>query len=72
VRRRDREIIEIGDCTSLDTVIERLVSLRGSLQDNSEPQVAVGGDDNFGWRIAVTYFRDLTAEEIELHARYTA
>ena len=70
LRRRDREIIEIGECTSLDGVIDRLQSLQGRLSENAEPQVAVRGDDNFGWRITVTYFRDQTSEEAELERRY--
>ena len=72
VRRRDREIIEIGECTSLCAVIERLQSLHRRLPENSEAQVAAGGDDNFGWRITVTYSRELTAEESELEGRYAS
>jgi hypothetical protein len=30
----------------------------------------VSGDDNFGWRLTVTYLRETTAEESELEARY--
>jgi hypothetical protein len=72
VRRRDREIIEIGECTSLGAVIERLQSLHGRLPENSEAQVEVHGDDNFGSRITVTYSRELTAEEAELESRYAS
>ena len=42
----------------------------GQLSENAEPQVEVRGDDNFGWRITVTYFRDQTSEEAELERRY--
>ncbi len=72
MRRRDREIIEIGECASLDSVIDRLLSLHGRLPENSEPQVEMRGDDNFGWRLIITYFRELTADEAELEARYSA
>ena len=70
MRRRDREIIEIGECTSLGAVIERLQALQDSLPNDSEAQVEVRGDENFGWRIAITYSRELTAEESELEGRY--
>lgn len=72
MRKRDRELIEIGECTSLDPVIEQLLSFRDSLPPNSDPRLELRGDDNFGWRLVVTYFRDLTAEESELQARYAA
>jgi hypothetical protein len=32
--------------------------------------VKVSGDDNFGWRLTVTYLREPTIEEAELEARY--
>ena len=72
MRRSDREIIEIGECASLNSVIEGLLSLRASLPSESEPCVKIRGDDNFGGRLIVTYFRELTAEESELEARYAA
>lgn len=70
MRRRDREVIEIGECASLNAVIEWLQMLRRRLSDGADAQVQVGGDDNFGWRITVNYFRELTAEEAELEDRY--
>ena len=72
MRKHDREIIEIGEFAALDTVIEGLLSLRGRLPEGCEPQVAIRGDDNFGWRLIVTYFRELTADESQLEARYAA
>ena len=72
LRRRDREIIEIGECMSLGAVIERLQSLHGRLPEDSEAQVEVHGDDNFGWRITVTYSREVTVEEAELEGRYAS
>ena len=72
LRRSDREIIEIGECASLNTVIDGLLSLRACLPRDSEPCVRIRGDDNFGGRLIVTYFRELTAEESELEARYAA
>ena len=72
VRRRDREIIEIGECMPLNTMIEGLLSLRGKLPEDCEPLVEMRGDENFGWKLIVTYSRELTADESELEARYAA
>jgi hypothetical protein len=72
VRRRDREVIEIGECTSLNDVIEWLQLLQRRLSDDADAQVQVRGDDNFGWRITVSYFRERSAEEAELEDRYAS
>jgi type IV secretory pathway ATPase VirB11/archaellum biosynthesis ATPase len=72
MRRRDREVIDIGECTPLEAVLERLQALRGNLSDEAQPIVKVSGDDNFGWRLTVTYFRETTAEEAEIEARYAS
>ena len=71
MRKRDRRIIEVADCTPLDAVIERLQVLRGTLSDEAHAAVKVEGDDTFGWRLKVSYLRDATPEETELEARYT-
>ena len=72
LRRRDLEIIEIGECTALGALVERLQSLYDRLSENAEAQVKVRGDDNFGWGLTVTYFRELTAEEADLEGRYAS
>jgi hypothetical protein len=72
LRRRDLEIIEIGEGTSLGALMERLQSLYDRLSENAEAQVKVRGDDNFGGRLTVMYFRDLTAEEAKLEGRYAS
>jgi len=71
VRRRDKEIIEIGECASLASVIDRLQTFRSGLAEDSQAEVKIGGDDYFGWRITITFFRELTPEEAALEARYT-
>ena len=70
MRRRDREIIEIGECASLASVIDRLQQFQGSLGEDSQAEVKFDGDDVFGWRFTITYFRDPTPEEVALEARY--
>lgn len=72
MRRRDKEVIEIGECASLACVIERLQTLSASLPPDSEPEVIVGGNDYFGWRLTVSFSRELTPEELALEAKYSS
>ena len=71
MRRRDKEIIEIGECAPLALVIDRLETFRRGLAADSDAEVKIDGDDVFGWRLTITYFRELTPEEQALEARYT-
>jgi hypothetical protein len=70
VSRRIKEFVDIGDHSSLDGLIEKLVELRDSLPDNSEAELKLRGDDVFGHRITLCYFRDQTEEEAECERRY--
>ncbi len=67
----DREVIEVGECMPLEAVIERLQSFCDGLSEDAQPVVKIDGNEHFGWRLNVTYFRDMTDEESELQARYT-
>ena len=69
--RRVKDFIEISDYTSLDSLIATLTAIRDSLPDGAEPELKMRGDDIFGRRLSITYFRDLTREEAEVEARYT-
>jgi hypothetical protein len=68
--RRVKEFVDIGDHSSLEELIEKLVELRDSLPDNSEAELKLRGDDVFGHRITLCYFRDQTEEEAECERRY--
>jgi len=68
--RRVKEFADIGDRSSLDELIEKLVELRESLPENSEAELKLRGDDIFGHRITICYFRDQTDEEAECERRY--
>ena len=70
--RRVKEFVDIGDHLSLDQVIERLTELRNQLSDDAEAELRLRGDDVFGHRLTVTYFRSQTKEEAELERRYAA
>jgi len=68
--RRVKEIVDVGDNLSIDDLLEKLNEIRDSLPENSEAEFRLRGDDVFGHRITITYFRDQTAEEAELERRY--
>jgi hypothetical protein len=68
--RRVKDFIEISDYTSLDQLINTLAAIRDSLPEDAEPELKLKGDDIFGRRISITYFRELSAEEAECEMRY--
>ena len=68
--RRVREFVDIGDHLSLDELIHKLAEVRDSLPQGSEAELRLRGDDVFGHRITIAYFRRQTAEEAEVESRY--
>jgi hypothetical protein len=68
--RRVKEFIDIGEHASLDELIGKLVEVRDSLPKNSEAELRLRGDEIFGRRITITYFREQTKEEAEVEKRY--
>ena len=71
MRRRVKDFIEISDYTSLDRLIGALTAIRDSLPEDAEPELQMKGDDVFGRRLSISYFRELTSEEAACEARYT-
>ena len=70
MRTRVKDFIEISDHTSLDRLITTLIAIRDSLPEAAEPELKMRGDDVFGRRFSISYFRELTVEEAALHAKY--
>ena len=68
--RRVKEFIDIGEHASLDELIGKLVDLRDKLPEDSEAELRLRGDEVFGRRITITYFREPTEEEAEIEKRY--
>ena len=68
--RKVKEFIEIKDHASLDDLIARLIEIRASLPDDAGAEVKLKGDDVFGRKLSISYFRPQTAEEAECDARY--
>ena len=68
--RRVKEYLDIKAHQSLDELIASLSDVRDSLPEGAEAELKLRGDDVFGHRITIAYFRDQTAEEAELERRY--
>ena len=69
--RRIKEFIEVRDFQCLDNLIEQLISIRDQLPTEAGAELRMRGDDVFGRRLTISYFRDQTAEEAECDARYS-
>jgi hypothetical protein len=68
--RRVKEFVDIRDHSSLDELIHQLTELRDGLPADSDAQLQLRGDDVFGHRITITYFRGQTVEEAKIERRY--
>lgn len=71
VPRRVKDFIDISEYTSLDDLIRYLEAIRESLPDGHEAELKIRGDEVFGRRLTITYFRELTPEEAEIEAKYS-
>ena len=70
--RRVKEFVDVEDHLSLDGLIQKLGEIRDGLPEGAAAELRLRGDDIFGHRITVTYFRDQTADEAELHEKYSS
>ena len=68
--RRVKDYIEISEYTSLDRLIAYLKTIRDNLPEDCEAEMRVRGDEVFGRRLTISYFRELTQQEAEVEARY--
>ena len=68
--RRVKEFVEIGEHVSLDELIGKLVAVRDGLPEDSDAELRLRGDEVFGRRISISYFREQTPEEAECEQRY--
>ena len=72
MKRRVKDFVDIADHASLDDLIEKLAEVRDGLPDGSEAELRLRGDEVFGHRITISYFREQTDEEAEVEQRYAA
>ena len=70
MERRVKEFVDISDHVSLDAIIEKLSELRDTLPGDCDAELRLRGDEIFGHRITISYFRGQTEEEAEVERRY--
>ena len=70
--RRVKDFIDISEYTSLDDLIRYLETIRDNLPPDHQAELKIRGDEIFGRRLTITYFREQTPDEIELESKYSA
>ena len=68
--RRVKDFIDISEYTSLDDLIRYLETIRDNLPPEHEAEMKIRGDDVFGRRLTITYFREQTPDEVEIETKY--
>jgi hypothetical protein len=69
--RRVKDYVDIEDSLSIDALIEKLTAIRDGMPEGSDAELRLRGDEVFGRRITISYFRPQTAEEAEIEKRYS-
>src|SRR5947209_8213617 len=62
--------LDVADRVSIDELIEKLTAIRDALPESSDAELCLRGDDVFGHRITIAYFRPQTDEEAAVEKRY--
>ena len=68
--RRVKEFVDVDDQVSIDELIGKLTEIRDSLPDDADAELRLRGDEVFGHKLTISYFREQTAEEAEIEKRY--
>ncbi|MEA3058965.1 MAG: regulatory protein [Sphingomonadales bacterium] len=68
--RRVKDYADVEDQLSIDELIEKLTAIRDSLPEGSDAELRLRGDEVFGHRITISYFREQTEEEAAVEKRY--
>jgi len=71
VPRRVKDFIDISEYTSLDDLIRYLETIRDNLPEDCDAEMKISGDEVFGKRLTITYFREMTPEEVDLESKYS-
>ena len=69
--RRVKDFIDISEYTSLDDLIRYLQTIRDNLPPDHQAEMKIRGDEIFGRRLTITYFREQTPDEAELESKYS-
>jgi len=70
VARRVKDFIDVSEYTSLDDLIRYLETIRDNLPPEHQAELKIRGDEVFGRRLTITYFREQTPDEVELETKY--
>lgn len=70
--RRVKDFIDISEYTSLEDLIRYLNTIRDNLPADHQAELKIRGDDVFGRRLTISYFREQTPDEVELESKYAA
>jgi hypothetical protein len=70
VPRRVKDFIDISEYTSLDDLIRYLETIRDNLPPEHQAELKIRGDEVFGRRLTISYFREQTPEEVEIESKY--
>lgn len=68
--RRVKEFVDVEDHLSIDELIHKLTEIRDSLPEEAGAELRLRGDEIFGHRMTISYFREQTPEEAEIEKRY--
>ena len=68
--RRVKDFIDISEYTSLEDLIRYLETIRDNLPPEPQAELKIRGDDVFGRRLTISYFREQTPEEVEIESKY--
>lgn len=68
--RRIKEFVDVADHVSIDDLIIKLTEIRDGLEADAHAELRLRGDEVFGRRITISYFRAQTDEEAEIERRY--
>lgn len=68
--RRVKDFIDISEYTSLEDLIRYLETIRDNLPAEHQAELKIRGDDVFGRRLTISYFREQTPDEVELDTKY--
>ena len=68
--RRVKDFIDISEYTSLEDLIRYLETIRDNLPPEHQAELKIRGDEVFGRRLTITYFREQTPDEVELESKY--
>jgi hypothetical protein len=70
MNRRVKDFVDVTDRVSIDELIRKLSEIRDGLPDGADAELQLRGDEVFGHRITISYFREQTEEEAEIERRY--